>query len=282
MARSDWKRPALVPIEAGKRRIKMILSYDGTPYSGWAYQTNAPTVVGVLQQTILEMIDEEVEVIGSGRTDSGVHAAAQVCHFDIAHRNIKSGKFKPALNRLLPQSIRILHSEEVDGSFHARYTTMGRTYRYYFKREGELLGFDEHRVAKLKAFPSLPLLDGYAKILVGTHDFTTFAAASDNSESKVRDIYESYWKIEKDRFGAELLTYTISGNAFLHKMIRSLVGSMIQFAGQKMGVEEFVGILEAKDRFRAGRTAQACGLYLYRITYDEEEYAWFEEEYGGH
>ncbi|NLZ76555.1 MAG: tRNA pseudouridine(38-40) synthase TruA [Spirochaetales bacterium] len=281
MARSDWKRPALRPIEEGRRRIKLVLSYDGTPYCGWAYQSNAPSVVGALREAIREMIGEEVEVIGSGRTDSGVHAAAQVCHFDIAHRNIGSGRFKPALNRLLPQSIRILSAEEVDGSFHARYTTMGRTYRYYFKREGELLGFDENRVAKLKGFPPLPLLDGYAKALIGTHDFTTFAAASDKSESKVRDIYESYWRIEQDRFGLELLTYTISGNAFLHRMVRSLVGSMVQFAYQGMGVGEFVEILEARDRFRAGRTAEACGLYLYRITYDEAEYAWFEEEYGG-
>lgn len=281
MARSDWRRPALRPIEEGKRRIKLTLSYDGTPYSGWAYQSNAPSVVGVLQETILAMIGEEVEVIGSGRTDSGVHAAAQVCHFDIAHPTIGSSKFKPALNRLLPRSIRILRSEEVDSSFHARYTTMGRTYRYYFKREGDLLGFDENRVAKLKAFPPLELLGGYAGKLIGTHDFTTFAASSDASESKVRDIYESHWRIEEDRFGFELLTYTISGNAFLHKMIRSLTGSMIQFAELKMSVEEFVDILEARDRCRAGRTASACGLYLYRITYDEEEYAWFEEEYGG-
>ena len=282
MARSDWNRPALEPIEEGKRRIKLIVSYDGTPYSGWAFQETVPTVVAALQKAIYTMIREEVEVIGSGRTDSGVHARYQVCHFDITHPNIGSKRFKPALNSLLPPSIRILEAEEVDSTFHARYTTMGRTYRYYFKREEELLGFDENRVAKLKVFPDFTLLEGYAKILIGTHDFTTFGAASDKSTSTVRDIYESYWKMETDRFGYDLLTYTITGNAFLHKMVRSLTGSMLQFANRGDSVESFSERLAAKDRFLAGRTAPACGLYLYRITYDEEEYAWFEEEYGEH
>ncbi|MFA5698698.1 MAG: tRNA pseudouridine(38-40) synthase TruA [Sphaerochaeta sp.] len=281
MARSDWNRPPLEPIEIGKRRIKMILSYDGTGYNGWAHQARGITIAGVVNQTITTMLGETVEVIGSGRTDSGVHARAQVCHVDITNSRIKGSAFKLALNRLLPPSIRILESVEVDSSFHARFTSMGRTYRYYFKEEGDFLGFDENRVAKLKHFPDMSLLEGYAELLIGTHNFTTFAAASDKSKSKVRDIYESYWSVEEDRFGYPLLTYTISGNAFLHKMVRSLTGTMLQYADKGLPVTAFEEILVAQDRHQAGRTAAANGLYLYRITYDEEEYAWFEEEYGG-
>ncbi|MGE4584781.1 MAG: tRNA pseudouridine(38-40) synthase TruA [Sphaerochaeta sp.] len=278
MARSDWKRPALEPLAPGRRRIRMTVSYHGKHYSGWQRQANATSVALVLEETVKQMINEDVEVIGSGRTDSGVHALGQVCHMDIKNQKIKAEKFSLALNRLLPPDIRILESSEVDDSFHARFTSMARMYRYYFKQERDMTAFDDLLVAKIKEFPSLELLNGYAKNVQGTHDFTTFTASGDLCPSKWRDIYESYWDIETDRWGKPLLTYTICGNAFLYKMVRSLVGSMMEFAQKGKTVQDFSDILEAKDRSLAGRTASACGLYLYRISYDEQEYAWFEEQ----
>lgn len=256
----------------------MTVSYHGAHYSGWQRQNNAIAVAQVIEETVKTMIGEDVEIIGSGRTDSGVHALGQVCHMDIHNKGIKAEKFALALNRLLPSDIRILESSETDGSFHARYTTMARMYRYYFKREIDMTAFDDQLVAKVKQFPSLELLNGYAACIQGTHDFSTFTASGDICPSRWRDIYESFWQEETDRWGKSLLSYTICGNAFLYKMVRSLVGSMMQFAQNGLSVEEFSSILASKDRSKAGRTAQACGLYLYCISYDEEAYAWFEEQ----
>ena len=122
MARSDWRRPDLLPLEAGLRRIRMTISYHGGHYSGWQRQQNATAVAQVVEEAVLALLGEEVEVVGSGRTDSGVHALAQVCHMDIANPRIKADKLAIALNRHLPPDIRILESSEVDGSFHARFT----------------------------------------------------------------------------------------------------------------------------------------------------------------
>lgn len=277
MARSDWKRPELKSLGEGLRRIRLTVSYHGSHYSGWQKQFNALTVAEVLERTVEQMIGEHVEIVGSGRTDSGVHALAQVCHMDIANQKVQGSVFRCALNRLLPSDIRILESSEVDGTFHARYSTMARMYRYYFKQEEDMTAFDDQLVAKVKHFPSLEVLNSYAKVLCGTHDFTTFTASGDMCPSKWRDIYESYWSLETDRWGFPLLSYTICGNAFLYKMVRSLVGSMMEFASKDVSAEEFSAILESKDRGMAGRTAFPCGLYLYRISYDRDEYAWFEE-----
>lgn len=278
MPRSDWRRPELAPLEEGKRRIKLVVSYHGSHYSGWQRQVNARSVAEVLEACVNQMIGETVEIVGSGRTDSGVHAFGQVCHMDITNQKVKSEAFLPALNRLLPPDIRILSSTQVDGTFHARYTTMARLYRYYIKREAEMTPFDEKQVAKVKQFPPLELLQGYARQIQGTHDFTTFTASGDLCPSKWRDIYESYWAYETDRWGHQVLTYTICGNAFLYKMVRSLVGTMLEFAQEGRPVQDFGQALIALDRKKAGRTAAAWGLYLYRVSYDPTEYAWFEEE----
>ena len=129
MARCDWRRPDLEPLDSSLRRIRMTVSYHGSNYSGWQRQVNATSVAQIIEEKVLEMIGEQVEVIGSGRTDSGVHALGQVCHMDITNKRIQAEKFSLALNRLLPKDIRIMESSEVDGSFHARYTTMARMYR---------------------------------------------------------------------------------------------------------------------------------------------------------
>jgi len=145
------------------------------------------------------------------------------------------------------------------------------------KRENEMTAVDNGFVAKLKKFPSIDLLNAYAKNIVGTHDFTTFVASKDMSPSKCRDIYESYWEIEKDRWGYEILVYTICGNAFLYKMVRSLVGTQIDFAIKNKSNEEFKKALESKNRKMAERTANPNGLFLLEVSYDEEEYKWFED-----
>lgn len=268
----------MLPLEEGVRRIRMTVAYDGQHYNGWQKQTNGLGISDRIEQEIQNMIGEKVTLVGSGRTDSGVHALAQVCHFDTYNQGIDGKVFAVALNRLLPTDIRIMESREVDGSFHARFTAMGRKYRYYIKQEREMTPFDIKQVAKVRKFPDIGLLNAYAAHIQGTHDFTTFTARGDKSLSRWRDIYESYWTYEVDRFGSKVLTYTISGNAFLYRMIRSLVGSMLEFAEKGVDAATFKEIMESHDRRRSGRTAAPWGLYFYAISYDPEEYAWFEEQ----
>ncbi|HKL57074.1 MAG TPA: tRNA pseudouridine(38-40) synthase TruA [Sphaerochaeta sp.] len=280
MARTDWRRPPLIPLEEGVRRIRMTVAYDGQHYNGWQKQVNGIGVSERIEQEIQNMTGEKVSIIGSGRTDSGVHALGQVCHFDIFNQTIDGKVFAVALNRILPADIRILESLEVDGSFHARFTAMGRTYRYYIKQEREMTPFDSKQVAKVRKFPDITVLNAYAVHIQGTHDFTTFTSCRDRSTSRWRDIYESYWAYETDRFGYKVLTYTISGNAFLYKMIRSLVGSMLEFADKGVDEATFKDVLESLDRKRSGRTAAPWGLYFYAISYDPEKFAWFEEQHN--
>jgi len=277
MARVDWRRPPLLDLEEGKVRYKMIVSYDGRAFVGWQTQKNGVGVQQAIEKALFKMLREKVKVIGSGRTDSGVHAMGQVCHFDVVDRNIPTLAFINVVNCNLPPTVRILGCEIVDGTFHSRYTAYARKYRYYLKRENEMTACDNGFVAKTKKFPPIEVLNSYAKHIVGTHDFTTFVASKDMSPSKCRDIYESYWSFEKDKWGYDVLTYTICGNAFLYKMVRSLVGTQIDYAIKKKTSEEFKEALDSKNRKMAERTANPNGLFLLEVSYDEHEYSWFEE-----
>ena len=263
-----------------KRRIALTISYDGTKWHGWQVQDNADSVEGEIERVLSKVTGENIFLQGSGRTDSGVHALGQVAHFD-TESNIPAEKFTIILNTKLPQSIRILSSWEPEGVFHARFTAMAREYWYLVKTYTDMLPFDSGRITGLRTLPDVDVLNGYASLLVGTHDFSTFCSSKDMCESKVRDIYESEWKMEKDSYGFPLLKYRVAGNAFLYRQVRSMVGTMLDSALLEEDSGAFLERLEAKDRRKALKTAPSDGLYLYRISYDEKEYLWFEEEYNG-
>jgi len=168
----------------------------------------------------------------------------------------------------------------VDNSFHARYSAMAREYRYFIRTGQEHDCFTDGLITQYRRFPDIDLLNSYASKLVGTHDFTTFTSAKDICPSKVRDIYESGFTYTKSTYGEKLLCYRIVGNAFLYHMVRSLVGTMMEFALADKPVEEFEMALNSCDRQQAGKTASSNGLYLWRVSYDPEEYRWFEEQNG--
>ena len=279
MSRLDWHRPEVV-MPQDKRRIELTISYDGTKWHGWQVQDNADSVEGEIEKVLSIVTGENVFLQGSGRTDSGVHAIGQVAHFDTESK-IPAEKFSIILNTKLPQSIRILSSWEPEGVFHARFTAMAREYWYLVKSYDNMLPFDSGRITGLRALPDIEVLNSYAKLLVGTHDFSTFCSSKDICQSKVRDIYESEWKMGKDNYGFPLLKYRVAGNAFLYRQVRSMVGTMLDSAIIGEDSSAFLERLEAKDRKKALKTAPSDGLYLYRISYDEKEYLWFEEEYNG-
>ena len=281
MSRSDWKRPVEFAAPEGRRRVALELSYDGRYYNGWQTQNNAKSVQETLKQAIVSFLnDDSVEVCGSGRTDSGVHAKGQVAHAEFNDCSIPAKAFLYGLNAILPVSVRILRSWDVPASFHARYSAMAREYRYFAVQGFGRDAFMDGLVTRLKEMPDLGVLNSYAVQLVGTHDFTTFASAKDICPSKYRDIYESVFTMEKSMYGDDVLCYKVCGNAFLYHMVRSLVGTMLEMAGNGCSAAEFKDVLDSCDRRRAGKTAPSDGLYLWRVSYDPDEYQWFEDRYG--
>lgn len=268
MARADWKRPHTFPLKEGHRRIRLVLSYDGSGFSGWQRQQGVPSVQEEVEKALKKMLKIPIKVQGSGRTDAGVHALGQVAHFDIENKSVPEEAFRVALNKWLPHSIRIIESGLEDERFHARFTSICREYRYHIKELADYTPFDRNRVCRVRKFPPLDLLNGYAACIVGTHDFSTFSAADDQSHSRIRDLYTSFFSFEKSQWGGPLLVYTVSGNAFLMHQVRSMVGTMLQMGEKLRPVEDFKRCLDSQDRLQAGRTAPPDGLYLYRIAYD--------------
>ena len=276
MARSDWKRPDSFPLpKEGERRVILTLSYDGSLFHGWQSQNGEVSVQGEIERVLSEMLSRRVVVQGSGRTDSGVHALMQVAHFDFPV-GIDGEKFKVILNTSLKKGIRILSSEDAEGPFHARYSTMSREYWYLVKDYQSFLPFDSGYVCQVEKLPPIDLLDTYASVLKGTHDFTTFSSSRDKSLSKMRDVYVSGWDMISDKFSLPLLRYRVAGNAFLYHQVRSMVGSMLEFAKKGKSKDEFRELLASKDRMKVGKTAPPDGLYLAEVSYDSGKYEWFE------
>lgn len=245
------------------RRIKLTIGYDGTDFCGWQIQRNGRTVQQEIEKVLETMHGHHVRLHGSGRTDSGVHASGQVAHFDTDIASIVPEKFAVALNSRLPRDVRIYSSSEVDADFHARFSAKSRSYRYVIKEYPAISPMEQRYCLGVPKLPSIQVLNGYARYLTGVHDFTTFAAAGDVSESKTRELYQASWYIEGDA-----LIFSISGNAFLWKMVRSLVGTMLSLHEQKEPAEQMRQLLHKKDRSLAGTTAPPHGLCLERIWYE--------------
>jgi len=244
------------------RRIKLILAYEGTHFSGWQIQKKERTVQGELEKALNQLHKHEVRVTAAGRTDAGVHARGQVCHFD-SDASIPEKKYREALNSILPADVRILSSNTVDNRFHARFSAKKRSYRYYIKSKGEMLPWYRNFCLSMRVIPPLSALNSCARQILGTHDFSTFTAAGDKSTSRIREIYSSSFFIEKG-----YLVYKIEGTAFLWKMVRSIVGTMVETAVLSFPGERMKEILLSGERSMAGTTAPAKGLHFYKVTYE--------------
>ncbi len=249
------------------RNLKVIVSYDGAEFSGWQVQPDAPTVQGTLASAIGRITGEKVLPQGSGRTDAGVHALAQVMTF-VTESSVPTENFVRALNDILPASVRVLEVAEAPEEFDARHSARAKTYRYRIYRESICPPFLSRYVWHYPYVLDESAMADAAPLVAGEHDFTSFAAVDperrrgDEPISNLRTIFSSAW----ERSGEELI-YTVRGSGFLHHMVRNLVGTFILVGRGTVEVSEIPRILEARQRSAAGATAPARGLYLVGVEY---------------
>jgi tRNA pseudouridine38-40 synthase len=247
------------------RNLKLTIAYDGTDFAGWQVQPEAATVQGTLSSAIGRITGEKVLPQGSGRTDAGVHALAQVATFQTGSV-IPVGNFVIALNDILPASIRVLAVEEVTAEFHPRKSAQAKTYRYRIHREAVCPPF----LARYVWHYPYPLdenaMRDAAPMVEGEYDFTSFAAVDPERGregiSNVRRIFSSRWQRESSE-----LIYEVRGNGFLHHMVRNLVGTFLLVGKGTLKLADVSRILETRDRSAAGATAPASGLYLVNVEY---------------
>ena len=257
-----------------RRNIKLLISYDGTVYSGWQRQ-GAPgsagqgiareTVQGTIEKALEKIHKEAVALTGSGRTDSGVHAAAQGANFYTHIKSMEDWRFVPALNSLLPRDIRILDSRETLEDFHARFDTRQRTYRYFFIYGRDAQPWELRYAMHLKHQPDIRLLNSYARLFRGEMDCTAFAVPGDESKSRSRYISSASFFLDGSR-----LVFEISANAFLWKMVRSIAGTLVHFEEKKIKPGYLGEIISSGMRSMTGPTAPPEGLFLWKVDYYRE------------
>ena len=248
------------------RNIKLVLAYDGTDFSGWQVQPDASTVQGTLASAIGRINGEKVLPQGSGRTDAGVHALAQVACFQ-TESVVPAGNFLIALNDILPAAIRVLEAAEVPAEFHPRKSALAKTYRYRILRAAICPPLLARYVWHYPYPLNEEALAEAALLIEGEHDFTSFAAVDpergkDGVASNVRQVFSSRWRREAEEF-----IYEVRGSGFLHHMVRNLVGTFLLVGKGTLKPQDVITILEARNRSAAGATAPACGLYLVSVEY---------------
>jgi tRNA pseudouridine38-40 synthase len=250
------------------RNLKLVLAYDGTDFCGWQVQPEAPSIQRTLASAIGRVTGENVLPQGSGRTDAGVHALGQVANFQ-TESVIPAANLVIALNDLLPASIRIVNADEVGPDFHARKSAKAKTYRYRIYRQAICPPFLARYVWHYPYPLDFGAMKMAAPMIEGEHDFSSFAAADPETNSRegpqrdnVRTIFSSHWEQDGDEF-----IYMVRGNGFLYHMVRNLVGTFILVGKGTLKPSDVTRILEAKDRSAAGATAPACGLYLVNVEY---------------
>lgn len=244
------------------RNIKLLIEYDGTNYQGWQVQPRGPTIQGTLEEKLRLLTREPIQVFGSGRTDSGVHALAQVAHFK-TQSQMNIGSIQRALNSLLPPDIVIQKIEEVDEGFHARRHSKSKIYEYRILnrslRSAFHLGYVWHIPQKL----DLMEMKKATTHLIGEHDFSAFRTVGSPTRTTVRRVIRAEWKRGRDG----LVRFEIEANGFLKQMVRSIIGTLVEIGKGKLDAAEFRKILDSKDRKKAGPTAPAQGLFLKEVKY---------------
>jgi tRNA pseudouridine38-40 synthase len=241
----------------------MIIEYDGTNYVGWQVQPNGVSVQQVIEEQLKRITGCPVTLFASGRTDSGVHARAQVAHFDTESR-IPPEKFAFALNAGLPKDIRIKYSCEASQGFHSRFSAKLKHYRYTVHNASHSSAFTHSTALHIHYRIDMEKMQNAAKEVLGEHDFTAFRAANTRIENCVRIVTRSEWSKQGD-----YLCYDVEGNGFLYNMVRILAGTMLEIGMGRREESSLKAALESGKRSDAGPTAPAHGLMLMRVKYED-------------
>ena len=253
--------------------IKLTVAYDGTHYSGWQIQPNAPTIEKELDTAIYALTGEKLHVTGASRTDAGVHGLGNVAVFD-TESTIPGSRFCYALNRYLPEEISILESREVKGDFHPRHCNTKKTYEYKILNTPFPIPQQRNYAWHVPGKLDTVRMREAAELLVGEHDFKSFCCVRTQTETTVRHVYGLEIS-EQDAYGAKMFTIRITGNGFLYNMVRIIAGTLVQVGKGQLSADDVAQMLEAKDRTAAGQTAPPQGLTLMNIEYvdgDDAEY----------
>jgi tRNA pseudouridine38-40 synthase len=252
-----------VPSES-PRNVKLTIEYDGTAYHGWQRQANALTIQQVLEEAIAGLVDHDVTLHGSGRTDAGVHALAQVANFHTPC-TIPTDRLPHAINTALPRDIAVLRAEDVPEDFHARFAARGKTYRYTILCRDVRPALDRHRMHWVRRSLDVHAMAEAAALFVGEHDFASFETESSGDDS-VRTVTRCNVEA-RDQHGGTRVELTVSANGFLYNMVRAMAGTLLEVGSGKQRPEWVAELLAARDRSRAGPTAPAHGLCLVDVEY---------------
>jgi tRNA pseudouridine38-40 synthase len=250
------------------RNIKLTIAFDGTGFSGWQRQSNASTIQGELEKALSLITNAQVTLHGAGRTDAGVHALAMTASFQTTS-SLSTATIHKALNAILFTAIRILHAEEVEPEFHARFSATTKTYLYTLET-----GPIQSPITRLYAVHipqdlTIEAMEQCLDLISGTHDFASFEASGSRDKSittgrgSVRTLHEAVLKNTAEN----TLQFIFTGDGFLRHMVRNLVGTILEVGKGRKTVEEFKKILEEKDRSVASATAPAHGLFLKTVYY---------------
>jgi len=251
-----------VPPPRGGRRYRMTISYDGTDFYGWQAQPDTSTVQGALEAALLRLTDETVRIHSCGRTDTGVHARAQVAHFDLA-TPWEAHRLQKGLNAFLPDSVRIPELRRTRSDFHARYNATGKEYRFSIWNAPVASPLHSRYALHVRHPLDLEAMRAAAAFLEGTHDFSSFSA---NSRREIRTMVRTLWRLSVRKNGP-MVTLSALGDGFLYKMVRSLAGHLIRVGIGAVAVEETPVLLANRERTARVETALPHGLCLWKIHY---------------
>ena len=244
------------------QRYKITIEYDGTPFVGWQFQKNGLSIQEILQNAIFNFSKEKVVITGAGRTDSGVHALAQVAHFDLK-KIINKKNFLPGINQHIGNKpVTVLKINKTNKNFHARFDAKKRTYQYTIINRQSPLALQKNKAWHIRKKLNVKNMKKGAKLLLGTHDFSTFRASSCGAKSPIKTMEKISIKKNKDKLILEFIS-----KSFLQQQVRSMVGC-IKYVGEgKWKLDDFERIFKSKRRAKCAPPAPACGLYLKRVSY---------------
>lgn len=248
-------------------RYVLKIAYDGTAYAGWQRQKNAPTVQQILEETILSALGQDLRVTASGRTDAGVHAAGQVCHFDSDVITVPPEKIPDCLNRFLPPDIRIVEGWGADETFDANRSAKRKTYCYSLYVSPREMPLKERFAVRIDNAPSQAQLQEIAHLFEGEHDYKAFCASGSSVKTTVRTVYEVRVE-ESESFSSRDIRIYVTGNGFLYNMVRTMAGTILAIADGKRTKEDLLSAYQTGERSLLGKTMPAKALTLMDVKYD--------------